>query len=531
MLAGENGEDPPITVVVSVAPNAPASVTQSVTVSGGGSQGGSSTVAAATTVQQAADLTAASSHAGSFAQGGAGSYTLTVANVDGPNSPTTGGPSYGLVSLADSLPWGLTATTMSGPGWTCVLSAVTCYRSDALAAGQSYPPVTLAVQAAADAPASVTNSVTVSGGGMTTGPGSSTSAGGQTGTDPTDISQTGPAGTAPAPPAAPLLTVTSTHQGSFAQGDASDSYTLRVATAAAAGPAGGLVTVTDTLPAGLTPVQMSGSGWTCSLAPAIAIVASSSRRSSVPNTYEPQPTCFRFGALAAGQSYPPITLDVAVADNTQPSVSNQVTVTGGNSAGASAADSTTVRQLPQLAVSSYNSGGGVPFGPFLRGTGHGDTYQITVANDGYAATAGTVSFAADLPAGVQAVSMSGSGWSCTVATVSCRTNGGTLAASTSRTSSRSRSWSPPRRRRTCRRCCGPVAAARSRPPGWTRTTITALSLMAVRMSTRPTSLRAARSGGSEIAGPARRPARRRPRWPAAFGVRDRPRHSVEHVFE
>ena len=428
VLAGENGEEPPITVVVSVAPNAPASVTQSVTVSGGGSQGGSSTVAAATTVQQAADLTAASSHAGSFAQGGDGSYTLTVANADGPNSPTTGGPSYGLVSLADSLPWGLTATTMSGPGWTCVLSAVTCYRSDALAAGQSYPRVTLAVHAAADAPASVTNSVTVSGGGMTTGPDSSTSAGGQTGTDPTDIGQTGPAGTAPAPPAAPSLTVTSTHQGSFAQGDASDSYTLHVANAAAAGPAGGLVTVTDTLPAGLTPVQMSGSGWTCSLAPAIAIVASTSRRSSVPNTYEPQPTCFRFGALAAAQSYAPITLDVAVADNTQPSVSNQVTVTGGNSAGASAADSTTVRQLPQLTVSSDNSGGGVPFGPFLRGTGHGDTYQITVANDGYAATAGTVTFAADLPAGVQAVSMSGSGWSCSVAMVSCRTNGGTLAA-------------------------------------------------------------------------------------------------------
>ncbi len=400
VLAGENGEYPPITVVVSVANNAAASVTQSVTVSGGGSQAGSSNVTAPTTIQQAADLTAASSHSGDFAQGGAGSYTLTVANTDGPNAPTSGGPAYGLVSVTDSLPWGLTATGISGTGWTCVLSAVTCYRSDALAAGQSYPAITLAVQAAANAPASVTNSVTVAGGGMTSGTGSSTAAGGQTGTDPTTITQTGQAGTPPAPPAAPALTVTSTHPGGFAQGDASDAYTLRVSNTAGSGPATGMVTVTDTLPAGLTPVQMSGSGWTCSLAPAIAIVASTSRRSSVPNTYEPQPVCFRFGTLAAGQSFPPITLDVAVANNAQPAVSNQVAVTGGGSSGpATAADGTAVQQLPQLTVSSYDSGGGVPYGPFLRGAGHGDTYHITVANDGYAATTGTVSFAAELPAG------------------------------------------------------------------------------------------------------------------------------------
>ena len=353
VLAGENGEDPPITVVVSVANNAPASSTQSVVVSGGGSQGGSSSVTAATTIEQAADLTAASSHSGDFAQGGTGSYTLTVSNTDGPNS-SSGGPAYGLVSVTDSLPWGLSATSMSGAGWTCVVSAATCYRSDALAAGQSYPPITLAVSVANDAPASVTNSVTVSGGGMTSGANSSTSAGGQTGADPTTITQTGPAGSPPAPPAAPSLTVTSTHSGSFAQGE-SGSYELQVRDAATAGPATGMVIVTGTLPAGLTPPTMSGNGWTCSLAPAIAVVTSSSRRSSVPTTYAPEPTCFPFSTLAAGASYPPITLDVAVDDNAQPSVTSQVTVTGG---GAQAPDTTTVAQLPQLAVSSYDTAGG-----------------------------------------------------------------------------------------------------------------------------------------------------------------------------
>jgi uncharacterized repeat protein (TIGR01451 family) len=430
VLAGENGEDPPITVIVSVASNAPASATESVTVSGGGSQGGPSTVTAPTTIGQAADLNAASTHSGSFAQGGTGSYTLTVSNVDGPNASSTGGPSYGLVSVADDLPWGLTATAMSGSGWTCDVSAVTCYRSDALAAGSSYPPITLAVKVAANAPASVTNSVTVSGGGMTTGADSSTAAGGQTGTDPTTITQTGQAGSPPPPPAAPSLAVTSTHSGSFAQGDASDSYRLSVSNAASAGPASGLLTVTDTLPAGLTPVEMSGQGWTCSLAPAVYVVTSTSRRGSVPNTYEPQATCFRFGSLAPGSSYPPITLRVAVANNTQPSVTNQVSVAGdGAGSPATGSDTTAVTQLPELAVSSYDSGGGVPYGPFLPGgAGQQDTYNITVSNVGYAATTGTVTFAADLPDGIRALSMSGSGWSCTLATATCRTGSGVSLA-------------------------------------------------------------------------------------------------------
>jgi hypothetical protein len=305
---------------------------------------------------------------------------------------------------------------------------VTCYRQDALAAGSSYPPVTLTVQVAAGAPASVTNSVTVSGGGMTSGPDSSTASGGQTGTDPTAITQTGPAGTPPAPPAPPSLTVTSTHTGGFGQGDGSDAYTLRVANAAAAGPAAGMVTITDSLPAGLTPVQLSGAGWSCSLAPAIAIVTSSSRRSSVPNTYEPEPTCFRFGSLAAGQSYPPVTLQVAVANNTQPSVTSQVTVAGGGMPGpVSGSDVTTVTQLPELAVSSYDSGGGVPYGPFLRG-GPADTYLITVANDGYAATTSPVSFTASLPPAIRAVSMTAPGWICSLATASCSTRPGVSLA-------------------------------------------------------------------------------------------------------
>ncbi len=429
VLAGENGEEPPITVVAGVANNAPATGTQTVTINGGGDVGGPTSATATTAIQQAADLNAASSHSGNYTQGDqSDSYTLTVSNVDGPNS-AAGGPSLGLVELADSLPFGLTATGMSGAGWTCQVDALTCYRSDALPVGSSYPPVTLTVSVAANAPASVTNSVTVSGGGMTSGANSSTSAGGQTGTDPTTITQTGPAGSPPPPQAAPQLTVSSTHIGGFAQGDVSDPYTLTVSDAADAGPTSGMVVVTDTLPAGLTPVEMSGHGWTCSLAAATLPMASTSRRNPVPNTYEPEPTCYRFDSLAPGSSYPPIMLQAAVADNTQASVSNVVTVTGGGAEPASDADATSVAQLPQLAVSSYDSAAGVPYGPFIRGgAGSGNVYHVTVANDGYAATTGAVTFTADLPAGLRALSMSGAGWSCSVATVTCSTNAGVSLA-------------------------------------------------------------------------------------------------------
>src|SRR5207244_3444912 len=73
--------------------------------------------------------------------------------------------SSGMVTITDALPAGLTATAISGLGWTTNLSTLTCTRSDALAANSSYPPITLTVSVASNAPASVTNTAIVSGGG------------------------------------------------------------------------------------------------------------------------------------------------------------------------------------------------------------------------------------------------------------------------------------------------------------------------------------------------------------------------------
>ena len=106
-----------------------------------------------------ADLTVAKSHTGNFTQGDSGkTYSITVANSGG---TATGGT----VTITDTLPAGLTATAISGTGWTCTQATLSCTRTDALAAAGSYPAITLTVNVAADAPASVTNTATVSGGG------------------------------------------------------------------------------------------------------------------------------------------------------------------------------------------------------------------------------------------------------------------------------------------------------------------------------------------------------------------------------
>jgi len=107
------------------------------------------------------DLTVTKSHSGNFAQGQSGAqFSITVTN-----SGT--GLTVGTVSLADSLPSSLTATAMTGTGWTCSIGTLVCTRSDGLGAGLSYPVITLTVNVAGNAPPSVTNTVTVSGGSET----------------------------------------------------------------------------------------------------------------------------------------------------------------------------------------------------------------------------------------------------------------------------------------------------------------------------------------------------------------------------
>src|SRR6185503_2874387 len=237
---------------------------------------------------------------GSFTQGQTGAtYTLTVRNGGS-------GVTSGTVTVTDTLPGGLTPTTMSGSGWSCTVGTLTCTRGDALAAGATYAAITLTVDVLVTAPASVNNTATVSGGGETNT--ANDSAG-----DATTINS----------PAMPDLTLTKAHAGQFTQGQNGASYTL-TATNVGNGTTSGGVTVRDTLPGGLTATAMSGTGWTCTLATL---------------------TCTRSDALAAGASYPPITLTVNVSSTAPSGVTNTASVSGGgetNTGNDTANDVTTI---------------------------------------------------------------------------------------------------------------------------------------------------------------------------------------------
>ncbi len=109
----------------------------------------------------APDMTITKSHAGSFVRGGVVTYQVTVSNVG------LLGPSSGVVTMNDTLPLGAVPSTASGTGWACGVAqqTVSCVRSDALAALGAYPVITINATISRNAPATLANTATVSGGG------------------------------------------------------------------------------------------------------------------------------------------------------------------------------------------------------------------------------------------------------------------------------------------------------------------------------------------------------------------------------
>ena len=96
---------------------------------------------------QQASLSIAKTHAGNFTQAQFGAnYSVTVRNAAGAASTS------GTVTVTENLPPGLTLVSMSGTGWTCPGTAANnCTRSDVLAAGASYPAITVTVNVASNA--------------------------------------------------------------------------------------------------------------------------------------------------------------------------------------------------------------------------------------------------------------------------------------------------------------------------------------------------------------------------------------------
>lgn len=328
-------------------------------------------------VSPQADLAIIKTHTNNFAQGDMGdTYTITVTNVGATATS-------GLVTVTDILPadGSLTPTAIAGAGWDCVLGTLTCTRSDPLAPGASYPVITLTVNVAPDAPAQVTNTATVSGGG-------DTNPTNNTANDVTTIAQVVD------------LTIVKSHIDPFQQGQVGATYTLVVQNVGF-GPSNGLVTVTDILPADGSLIATAidgGPTWTCKFVTL---------------------TCTRADVLPAGAFYPPITLTVNVSPTAPAQVVNTAIVSGGgevNLANDTANDVTNIQSLFDLGILKNHNGN------FLAGQ-IGAKYTITVFNFGPNPTNGLVTVTDFLPAGLTATAIDGGpAWACVLATLTCTTN-------------------------------------------------------------------------------------------------------------
>jgi uncharacterized repeat protein (TIGR01451 family) len=241
-------------------------------------------------------LSITSEHAGAFTSGDSGSYTLTVSNA------ASAGNTGGTATVTEVLPAGLTMSGMSGSGWTCSDSSppYTCQSSGSIGPNGSYPQITVDVSVGSGAVPQVTNSAAVTGGGSL----------GAASEDVTVVTGS-----------AAALGISLTHGGNFFTG-AKGVYTITVANQPSAAATSGAVTVTDTLPAGLSIVSISGgNNWNCS-------------NNSV--------SCTRSDSLMGGAGYDPIAVTVSVSKNAPSSVVNQATVTWNVSLTATATDTTTI---------------------------------------------------------------------------------------------------------------------------------------------------------------------------------------------
>ncbi len=182
----------------------------------------------------------------------------------------------------------------------------------------------------------------------------------------------------------PVLEVTSTHAGNF-NSNSTGVYTLTV-TNQGLGGTSATVRVDDGLPAGMNGVQMSGTGWLCT----VAIL-----------------DCTRTDVLAAGASYPPISLSVSVGPNVSSPAVNVVSVSGGGAvAGANGSDSTIVNSAPPFPALTYPPNGAtaisVTADPNLNwsastGASSYDVYLGTSASPGFVANVTGTSYPASAP--------------------------------------------------------------------------------------------------------------------------------------
>jgi len=198
--------------------------------------------ATASTRIDSADLTVTKTHDDPVQAGADATWHVTVTN-DGADT------AVGTFEVTDAIPAGTTFVSASGTGWTCTgTTTVTCVHGDdseQLANGASLPVLTIVTAVPATTAAGTTLTNTAHATDRTYDP---------------DLDNNDATSTATVTTAADVE-VTKEHSGTFVAGQTA-SWTIGVVNH---GPsvAQAPVTVTDTLPAGVSDVEASGTGWTC----------------------------------------------------------------------------------------------------------------------------------------------------------------------------------------------------------------------------------------------------------------------------
>ena len=275
------------------------------------------------TIQPVADLAIVKSNGvTNVVSGSPTTYTLTVTNI-GPSSVT------GAV-LTDSVAAGLskTAVACSATPGQCVTAPTVAqlesgaFALPALVNGQTYQLTVTANVTAANG--SVTNTASIAVPGGITDPVAANNS-----DNDTDIVN------------ASDLALVKTTASSFSVGG-SAIFLLTPNNTLGSAPTVGTVTVIDVLPAGLTYVAAGsgGTGWTCL---------------NVGQTV----TCTSSAIIAAGATGNTISINVSVASNAVPSVTNTATISGGNEPSANSGNNSAVLTVPvsNMAVNTFLTDG------------------------------------------------------------------------------------------------------------------------------------------------------------------------------
>lgn len=313
------------------------------------------------------DLEVTKTHTGDATAGESITYGVMVTN-DGPSD--TAGP----IVVEDTVPTGMTYDSVSGAGWTCAVAAgtVTCTHAGGLV-DQAASSFDLTFDVADTAgPASVVNNVSVD------GPNADPTIGDNTDADDTDIVDD-----------ANLSIVKKAVDPTVHSGDAV-SWTIDVTND---GPStADSISVSDQLPAGLTDVTATGTGWTCTTAPFVC-----SRASLAPGA---APTITVEATVSSGVPGGTVLTNTATVS----------TVTPGDALGDNEddADVTTTTSADMTLVKTHT---GTPV------AGSTFTFELTATNDGPSDAQGPITIDDHLPVGMTFRSANDA-WSCVASAAS-----------------------------------------------------------------------------------------------------------------